>query len=199
MAGAAKTEFGMEKNTEVVYGGNESSLNQSQIFFSRKIPGPAGNRGLDNWNTEGTLLKIAFIRDEFDPYGGAENFLRMLAKRLAETGAEVHLFARKWPEGGGKRRDTPSGSSARLSFVSSAPCFHQEGLAGGRQARVRHRPIPRADAGRGRFSRRGRRACPMAANPVGKRDLLEKSLYHDQPLPFSRASFRKSGCSNPPS
>lgn len=43
-------------------------------------------------------MKIAFIRDKYDPYGGAERFTEMLADSLASRGAEVHLFAREWAE-----------------------------------------------------------------------------------------------------
>jgi len=41
-------------------------------------------------------MKIAFIRNEYDPYGGAEKFTQTLMDSLAERGVEVHLFARRW-------------------------------------------------------------------------------------------------------
>jgi len=41
-------------------------------------------------------MKIAFIRNEYDPYGGAENYTQTLMDSLAERGVEVHLFARRW-------------------------------------------------------------------------------------------------------
>ncbi len=42
------------------------------------------------------MIKIALIRDQYDPYGGAERFTRTVMDSLAEQGAEVHLFAREW-------------------------------------------------------------------------------------------------------
>lgn len=45
-------------------------------------------------------MKIAFIRDEYDPYGGAERFTQTLTEAFAERGDEVHIFARKWIEPG---------------------------------------------------------------------------------------------------
>ena len=45
-------------------------------------------------------MKIAFIRDRYDPYGGAERFTQTLADLLAERGDDVHLFARQWIESG---------------------------------------------------------------------------------------------------
>lgn len=40
--------------------------------------------------------KIAFIRADFDPYGGAERFTAFLMEELAARGMEIHLFARTW-------------------------------------------------------------------------------------------------------
>jgi UDP-glucose:(heptosyl)LPS alpha-1,3-glucosyltransferase len=45
-------------------------------------------------------MKIAFIRSEYDPYGGAERFTQVLIDSLAERGAEVHLFSRRWIRSG---------------------------------------------------------------------------------------------------
>lgn len=45
-------------------------------------------------------MKIAFIRNEYDPYGGAEKFTQTLVDSLTERGVEVHLFARRWIESG---------------------------------------------------------------------------------------------------
>jgi len=41
-------------------------------------------------------MKIAFIRSEYDPYGGAERFTQTLMDAFAQCGVEVHLFARRW-------------------------------------------------------------------------------------------------------
>jgi len=41
-------------------------------------------------------LKVAFVRSEFDPYGGAELFTQRLIEALTQKGVEVHVFARKW-------------------------------------------------------------------------------------------------------
>ncbi len=46
-------------------------------------------------------LKIAFIRAEFDPFGGAERFTNALMQSLASQGADIHIFARKWQESSG--------------------------------------------------------------------------------------------------
>lgn len=43
-------------------------------------------------------LRVAFIRYRYDPYGGAERFTQSLAAMLAERGAEIHVFARKWSD-----------------------------------------------------------------------------------------------------
>ncbi len=45
-------------------------------------------------------MKIAFIRNEYDPYGGAERFTQTLSEAFAERGDEVHIFAREWIESG---------------------------------------------------------------------------------------------------
>ncbi|MDD5757474.1 MAG: glycosyltransferase family 4 protein [Desulfobulbaceae bacterium] len=46
-------------------------------------------------------LKIAFIRADYDPYGGAEKFTNVLMEELAAKGIEIHLFTRSWvnPQG----------------------------------------------------------------------------------------------------
>lgn len=41
-------------------------------------------------------MKIAFIRTEYDPFGGAERFTQSLMDHLTRNGVEVHIFARKW-------------------------------------------------------------------------------------------------------
>ena len=41
-------------------------------------------------------MKIAFIRTEYDPFGGAERFTQSLMDDLTQNGIEVHIFARKW-------------------------------------------------------------------------------------------------------
>jgi UDP-glucose:(heptosyl)LPS alpha-1,3-glucosyltransferase len=41
-------------------------------------------------------MKIAFIRKNYNPYGGAERFLEQLLGFLLEQGHEVHLFAHRW-------------------------------------------------------------------------------------------------------
>ncbi len=93
------------------------SPNRFQTIFYRKGPDFGINRRLCTRIIEGTYLKIAFIRDEFDPYGGAENFLHMLSKRLAKKGAEVHLFVRKWPAGG------ENGAIRHLVPAPASPSF----------------------------------------------------------------------------
>lgn len=41
-------------------------------------------------------MKIALIRRQFSPVGGAELYLQRLATALVEAGHEVHLFAQAW-------------------------------------------------------------------------------------------------------
>ncbi len=55
-------------------------------------------------------MKIAFIRSEYDPYGGAEKFTQILMDSLAERGVEVHIFARKWSR--------PENSKIRFHHIS---------------------------------------------------------------------------------
>ena len=43
-------------------------------------------------------MKIAFIREKYDPYGGAERFTQSLMSSLSERGIEVHIYTRKWVE-----------------------------------------------------------------------------------------------------
>jgi len=41
-------------------------------------------------------VRIAFIRTDFDPFGGAELFTQRLVESLIKKGVEVHFFARTW-------------------------------------------------------------------------------------------------------
>ena len=49
-------------------------------------------------------MKIAFIREKYDPYGGAERFTQSLMSSLSERGIEVHIYTRKWVESNNKDR-----------------------------------------------------------------------------------------------
>ena len=44
-------------------------------------------------------MKIAIIRKKYNPFGGAERYLNLLASHLVREGHEVHVFANKWPAG----------------------------------------------------------------------------------------------------
>jgi UDP-glucose:(heptosyl)LPS alpha-1,3-glucosyltransferase len=46
-------------------------------------------------------LKIALIRKNYTPYGGAENYLKLIAERLKAKGHEIHVISSmdKWSEG----------------------------------------------------------------------------------------------------
>jgi len=44
-------------------------------------------------------LKIAIIRKKYNPFGGAERYLNLLASHLVREGHDVHIFANKWPGG----------------------------------------------------------------------------------------------------
>ncbi len=41
-------------------------------------------------------MKVALIRKAYSPFGGAERYINTLAKHLADSGHEVHVFANKW-------------------------------------------------------------------------------------------------------
>jgi UDP-glucose:(heptosyl)LPS alpha-1,3-glucosyltransferase len=47
-------------------------------------------------------MKIAVIRKNFDPYGGAERYLSRLIGQLVREGHEIHVFARRWETGLGE-------------------------------------------------------------------------------------------------
>jgi UDP-glucose:(heptosyl)LPS alpha-1,3-glucosyltransferase len=47
-------------------------------------------------------MKIAVIRKNFDPYGGAERYLSRLIGQLVREGHEIHIFARRWETGLGE-------------------------------------------------------------------------------------------------
>ena len=44
-------------------------------------------------------MKIAIIRKKYNPFGGAERYLNLLASHLVREGHDVHIFANKWPGG----------------------------------------------------------------------------------------------------
>jgi UDP-glucose:(heptosyl)LPS alpha-1,3-glucosyltransferase len=44
-------------------------------------------------------MKIAVIRKNFDPYGGAERYLSRLTSQLVREGHEIHIFAKRWETG----------------------------------------------------------------------------------------------------
>src|SRR3990172_800277 len=42
-------------------------------------------------------MKIAIIRKKYNPYGGAERYLRGLIRQLTEEGHEINIYANIWP------------------------------------------------------------------------------------------------------
>lgn len=42
-------------------------------------------------------MKLAIVRKAYNPFGGAERYLDLLARALAQRGHEVHVFAHRWP------------------------------------------------------------------------------------------------------
>lgn len=46
-------------------------------------------------------MKIALIRRQYTPHGGAERYVENLSRHLVELGHDVHLFSHFWPEQGG--------------------------------------------------------------------------------------------------
>ena len=45
-------------------------------------------------------MRVAFVRQRYNPYGGAERFIERAAAALRRDGTEVTLIARRWKEGG---------------------------------------------------------------------------------------------------
>lgn len=43
-------------------------------------------------------MKIALIRRQYTPHGGAERYVENLSRHLVELGYDVHLFSHFWPE-----------------------------------------------------------------------------------------------------
>lgn len=74
-------------------------------------------------------MRIAFIRADYDPFGGAELFTQAVLERLAEKGVEVHLFARRWkaPPKGVRLHRVPA--LAAPSFLRLASFVYLAGRA----------------------------------------------------------------------
>lgn len=49
------------------------------------------------------MLRIALVRQRYNPYGGAERFVERALAALERTGAEVTLITRRWPAAPGRR------------------------------------------------------------------------------------------------
>jgi UDP-glucose:(heptosyl)LPS alpha-1,3-glucosyltransferase len=63
-------------------------------------------------------MKIALVRKNYTPYGGAENYLKLVADGLASRGHEVQIFSSAdWPEG---YSVTKVRSLRKPSFLSNA-------------------------------------------------------------------------------
>ena len=73
-------------------------------------------------------MKLAFIRRQFSPTGGAELYLQQLLAALAERGHELHLFAEAWegaPTGVTLHKLRIAGSRARRP-IAFADAVQQE-------------------------------------------------------------------------
>jgi UDP-glucose:(heptosyl)LPS alpha-1,3-glucosyltransferase len=47
-------------------------------------------------------VRVAIVRQRYDPFGGAERFIERALPALARAGVEATLIARRWREGGGQ-------------------------------------------------------------------------------------------------
>src|SRR3954464_5845435 len=69
-----------------------------------RLPDPAaGGRGLSRRTRAPDDLKIAIVRQRYNPYGGAERFVSRAVPALERAGDEVTLICRR-TEGWGARR-----------------------------------------------------------------------------------------------
>lgn len=55
-------------------------------------------------------MKIAIVRQRYNPYGGAERFVERALSALSSEGAEVSLITRSWA-------GAPAGGAARLRAI----------------------------------------------------------------------------------
>lgn len=46
------------------------------------------------------MIRLAIIRQRYNPYGGAERFVQRTVDALTDQGAQITLFARRWDSGG---------------------------------------------------------------------------------------------------
>ena len=69
-------------------------------------------------------MKIAIVRQRYNPYGGAERFVQRAFAALAAQAAELTIVARDWPKG---TQETQSGhdlaGAVPLKFLRVDP-FH---------------------------------------------------------------------------
>ena len=56
-------------------------------------------------------MKIAIIRQRYNPFGGAERFVARAAAALAAHGASVSVIARDWAGGGEANTDPLAGGN----------------------------------------------------------------------------------------
>lgn len=67
-------------------------------------------------------MKIALIRKNYTPYGGAEKYLSRLIRELCRQGHEVHILAKQWekpPEAGAQICFHPIKAFGGLSFLEA--------------------------------------------------------------------------------
>ena len=80
-------------------------------------------------------MRIAFVRKAYTPYGGAEQYLSQLMKRLGSMGHEVHVFAYRWEaDQPGQTREGKEAPIFHRVPVISSPSF-LEALTFARSAR----------------------------------------------------------------
>jgi len=61
-------------------------------------------------------MKIALVRQQYSDFGGAERYVSALARKLHESGHEVHMLANRWKSEGGNIR-------FHLVMVPTGPAF----------------------------------------------------------------------------
>jgi UDP-glucose:(heptosyl)LPS alpha-1,3-glucosyltransferase len=68
-------------------------------------------------------MKIAFVRKNYTPFGGAERYLAQVIFRLLEMGHEVHIFAHTWDPAAGDSGETRGAPVFHRVPMIAAPSF----------------------------------------------------------------------------
>jgi len=60
-------------------------------------------------------MRLALIRQRYNPYGGAERFVARAVEALKGQGVAVTVFARDWNTSGDTSGDAPGNASVQVS------------------------------------------------------------------------------------